>query len=188
MIQWLHVKTSSHRFEACGPGTGGAGPSHERERTARRPSGPLARFGPYHLGRNGGAAGRGPCQRTTTAAAIPRRAATQPFPPRPLGWSAPGADDAGRRKGFPGALGRTSAQRGRAGGLAPTSGVSRKAGPESRTLGGVPPVGAAWVAESGARHRAPEKRSGCPGGMGKNSQKRWQPCGLPKSCKAAPCA
>ncbi len=22
----------------------------------------------------------------------------------------------------------------------------------------------------------------------KNSQKRWQPCGLPKSCKAAPCA
>src|SRR5438128_2032026 len=62
MLSWPHVETSPRRSETRGPGTSGAGPGHEPERTARRPSRPFACCSPHHLGRNGGAARSESCQ------------------------------------------------------------------------------------------------------------------------------
>ena len=175
MIPWTHVETSSHRCETCCPGAGGAGPGGHRQPTACRTGDSFAGLGAYDLGTDGGAAGREPCRRGAVAAAIPRRAPTRIFLPSPLGRTTAGSADRGARGGLPDALGRTSSRCRGVGGRTAAGGAGRKAGSHGRTLGRVPSIGAAGVAESGSRDPASEKRSGRASRVEKNSPKRWQP-------------
>jgi hypothetical protein len=84
-----------------------------------------------------------------------------------MGRAATGAAELGRRSRVPGSLGRAGSGRRGFGGLAAAGGVGRKARPKNRSLGDVPPLGPARVAESSSRYAAPEKRSGGPGGVEK---------------------
>jgi len=162
VVQLAHVETSSDRCGTRCEGAHRGRASQRRERSACRPGRSTARLGPYHFRANGGPARGGPGKRAAASAAIPRRASTGWFFPK-LGWAPAGADDGGRGKDFPGTLGRTSPRRWRVGGLTAAGGSGRETGPEDRTVGAVPAVGAAWMAKSGSGHPASQKRSGGPG-------------------------
>jgi hypothetical protein len=176
LIQSGHVKTSPDRSGTRCQSADHGRPSCRREGTACCPGHPPARLGPYHLGPNGRAARRGPRQRFAAPATLPRRAPTCSFFPK-VGWPEAGHHDARSGGGIPRALGRTSSQRGRIGGVAAAGCSGRKTGAEEgRRLGGVPSVGPAWMAQGGSGHPPSQERSRRPGGLEKNSRRRWLPC------------
>jgi hypothetical protein len=166
VIRWGHRETSSNRSGTRCQSADHGRPGDRREPVACRPGYPTARLGPYYLGANGDPARSEPGQRAAVAASLAPRSPTCSFLPQ-LGRSPAGADDGGRRRGVPGALGRTSPRRWRVGGLTAARGAGRETGPEGRTLGAVSFDGATRVAESGPGHSASQERSGRPGGVEK---------------------
>ncbi len=155
MLQWKHVKTTTNRSEVSRQGTSRTDTGHWRQGTAGRPGHLASGPGPYNIGANSRPARCGARQRPPAATKLPRgRRASQRWPQK-LGWASARAADRGGRKSLPRALGATSSAGGCAGHLAAASGFGGTAGPqESGRLGGVPLVGATWVAQGGSRYAA----------------------------------
>src|SRR5487761_37696 len=189
MLQLLHVKTSTDRLETRLESASRGSQSHRSPATEGRPGRVAA--GPSRD--QPGADRRTLGSRTGLGASPPT--AVSPGPQdafaasKDMGRTATGVAELGRGSGVPGSVGRAGSGRRGLGGLASSGGAGRKARPENRPFGDVPPLGTARVAESGSRYAAPEKRCGGPGGVEKktprstgnlaDSRSRWGPPGAP---------
>jgi hypothetical protein len=176
MLQLLHAQTSTDRLETRLESASFGVQSNRCPATEGRPGCLAAGFSRHQPGTY-----RRPVGSRTSLSAPPPTAVSPGSPAafaasKDLGRAATGAAELARGSRVPGSLGRASSGRWGSGGLAAAGGVGRKARPENCSLGDVPPLGPARLAESGSRYAASEKRCGGPGGVEKNSPKHWQPC------------
>jgi hypothetical protein len=175
MIQSRHVKTTTHRLETRLESASHRCRNHRYPRVEGRPSRVATCLHWYHPGTNGLFAGSGAGFGASAATTIPPEPAGACAAPQEVGWTATGVAELGGGRSLPRSVGRTGAAGGGAGGFPSAGGTGGKTGAENRPLGGVPSFGAPQLAESCARYAPPEVRSGGPGGVEKNSPKRWQP-------------
>ena len=176
MIQLQHVKATTYRLETRLGSASNRCQNHRYPAVEGRPSCIAARLHRHHPGTDGLTAG------SRTGLGAPPATTISPEPadpfaaPKEMGRTASGVAELGRGRSVPGSVARTGSAGGSPRRFTSPGGAGGKAGPENRPLSGVPSLGAARMAESGARYAAPEKRSRGPGGVEKNSPKRWQPC------------
>ncbi len=176
MIQSRHVKATTNRLETRLESASHGCRKPRYSAVESRPSRVAAGPHWHHPGTDGLLAGRGTGVGASPAATISPQPADALTAPQEMGRTETGVAELGRGRGVPDSVGRTSSAGGRSGGFSAAVGAGGKVGPQDRSVGRVPSLGAARVAKSRARYAAPEKRSGGPGGVEKNSPKRWQPC------------
>jgi len=175
MIQSQHAKATTYRLETRLESASNRCQNRRYPAAEGRPSRVAARLHRYHPGTDGLPVGSRTGLGAPPATTISPEPANAFAAPQAMGRTATGVAELGRGRSVPGSVGRTGPAGGSPGRFTSAGGTGRKAGPENRPLGGVPSLGAARMAESGPRYAAPEERSRHPGGVEKNSPKRWQP-------------
>jgi hypothetical protein len=176
MIQSGHVKTTTYRLETRLESASHRCRSHRYPAIESPPSRVAARLHWHHYGTDGLAAGSWTGLSASPATTISPEPPGTFAAPQEMGWTAPHLAERGRGRSVSGSVGRTGPAGRSSGRFSSAGGAGGEVGPENCPLGSVPSLGATRVAKSRARYTPPEKRSGGPGGVEKNSPKRWQPC------------
>ncbi len=130
-----------------------------------------------HSGTNRDRLGRGPCDGGPTSERLSQEKADVAQPGSQLGRTPTVPAHPGGGRGVLKTLARNGRHWQPGGRFPDSSGFGTTTGSTGQTVGGLPLIGAPWMAQGGARHAPPQEQTGGSGGeWKKNSLKRWKPC------------
>ena len=129
--------------------------------------------------------GRGPCDCGATPNCLSQARVGRIQPRAQLGWTPPVPAHPGGRGRVLTTLAGKCRHRQPGGRFPDSSGLGATVGQTGQGVGGLPFVGAPWLAKGGPRHAPSQEQTRGSGGVEKNSRKCWKPCSLPTSSRDA---